>query len=272
MNKHRAALLDASNQPGYLFFSGTSFHQLYCPKCIYVGEHFKNHPIMANCIAMYVGGDLLRPVHSPPTADDNLDLQNRLLGYRLLCHDKVKNSKFHVSQFRPELCAVAEMLGAAIVDDPELQRGIIDMLKDRDEQARVDRASALSAVVLRAVLFHCHQKDQQKVFARKIAATVNQIYSEEGESLRVGSETVGHALKYLGFCSRRLGNAGRGLVLDEATKSQAHRLGQAYEVSVDEPVCAHCHQLQALQPQGVEYDVQVVKDVCAIRRFALRVL
>ena len=69
--------------------------------------------------------------------------------------------------------------------------------------------------------------------------------------LRVSSETVGHALKYLGLYSRRLGSAGRGLVLDEATKSQAHSLGQAYEVSVDEPVCAHCHQLQALQPQGV---------------------
>jgi hypothetical protein len=193
----------------------------------------------------------LRPPHAPPTTNDNLDLQNRLLAYRLLGHDKVKTSKFRVSQFRPELCAAAEMLGAAIVDDPELQRGIIDVFKERDEQSRVDRASGLNAVVLRAVLFHCHQKDQQKVFAREIAATVNRIYSEEGESLRVSSETVGHALKYLGLYSRRLGSAGRGLVLDEATKSQAHSLGQAYEVSVDEPVCAHCHQLQALQPQGV---------------------
>jgi len=107
-------------------------------------------------------------------------LQNRLLAYRLIRHDKVKTSKFRVSGFRPELCAVAEILGTAILDDSELQRGIMDVLKERDEQSRGDRASGLNAVVLRAVLFHCHQKDQQKVFAREIAATVNRIYGEGG--------------------------------------------------------------------------------------------
>jgi hypothetical protein len=200
---------------------------------------------------MYVGGDLLRPLHPLPTENDIVYFQNRLLGYRFLSHDKVATSKFRVSGFRPELCAIAEVLGAAIVDDPELQGGIIDVLKERDEQSRVDRASGLNGVVLRAVLSYCHQKDQQKVFAREIAGTVNRICSEEGESMKVSSETVGHVLKYLGLYSRRLGNAGRGLMFDESTQSQAHRLGQAYEVLVEEAGCRYCHELQASASQGV---------------------
>ena len=251
LTRHIASLLDASNQPGYLFLNGGTFQQLYCPKSFYLGEHFKDQPIASNSIRVHVGGDSFRPLHGVPTEKHISYLQNQLLAYRLLWHDKVATSNFRVSGFRPELAAMAEVLGAAIVDDPELQRGVIDVLKERDEQSRVDRASGLNAVVLRAVLFHCHQKDQQKVFAREIAATVNRIYDEDGESLKVSSETVGHVLKCLGLYSRRLGNAGRGLMLDEPTKSQAHRLGQAYEVSVDEPACANCHDVQAVQPQGV---------------------
>jgi hypothetical protein len=142
---------------------------------------------------------------------------------------------------------MAEVLGAAIIGDPELQQGVIEVLKERDEQSRVDRATDLNGVVLSALLFHCHQSDQQKVFVHEIAATVNRIYREQGESLKVSSQTVGHVLKYLGLYSRRLGNAGRGLVLDKSTQAQAHRLGSAYEVLPSEPACGHCHDLQVSQ-------------------------
>jgi hypothetical protein len=98
--------------------------------------------------------------------------QNRLLSYRLLNHDQVAAANFRVSGFRPEISIVADVLAAAIVDDVELQRGIMEVLKDRDEQSRVDRATGVNELVLRAVLFHCHQKDQ-RTFVREIAATAN---------------------------------------------------------------------------------------------------
>jgi hypothetical protein len=37
LNRQIASLLEASNQPGYLFFHRENFQQLYCPKCIYMG-------------------------------------------------------------------------------------------------------------------------------------------------------------------------------------------------------------------------------------------
>jgi len=171
-----------------------------------------------------------------------------------LNHDKVAAANFRVSGFRPEISIVADALAAAVVDDVELQRGIIEVLKDRDEQSRVDRATGVNGLVLRAVLFHCHQKHQRK-FVWEIAATANRLYAEDGESLKVSSETVGHVLKHLGLYSHRLGNAGRGLIFDNATQAHAHRLSTAYDVLTSEPCCEHCHELQ--QPQSEE----VVQDV-----------
>jgi hypothetical protein len=64
-------------------------------------------------------------------------------------HNDVGASKFRVPGFRPELCAIAHVLGAAIVRDSELQQGIIELLQERDEQSRVDRASGQDGMVLK---------------------------------------------------------------------------------------------------------------------------
>jgi len=259
MSRYMSALLNASNQPGYLFFSGNTFQQLYCPKCVYVGECFKDSPATSNSVRINLGGSALIPSHGLPAKEEITSFQNRLLSYRLLNHDQVAAANFRVSGFRPEISIVADVLAAAIVDDVELQRGIMEVLKDRDEQSRVDRATGVNGLVLRAVLFHCHQKDQ-RTFVREIAATANRFYAEDGESLKVSSETVGHVLKYLGLYSRRLGNAGRGLMFDKATQSHAHSLGRDYDVLTFETTCEYCHQLQQPQLKEVVQDVQVVKD------------
>ena len=98
------------------------------------------------------------------------------------------------------------------------------------------------------------QQDQQK-FVREIAATANQLYADDGESLRVSSEKVGHVLKHLGLYSHRLGNAGRGLIFDNATQSHVHRLSRDYDVFTSEPSCEYCHQLQHAQSEELVHDV-----------------
>jgi hypothetical protein len=243
LSRYMSALLNASNQPGYLFFSGKSFQELYCPKTIYVGESFKDSAAARNSVHINLGESTLPLRKSLPGTDEITFFQNRLLCYRLLNHDKVAAANFRVSGFRPELSVVADVLASAIVDDVELQRGIIEVLKDRDEQSRIDHATGVNGLVLRAVLFHCHQRDERK-FVREITATANRFYAEDGESLRLSSEKVGHVLKYLGLYSRRLGNAGRGLVFDKPTQAQAHMLSHEYDVLTSEPSCEHCHELQ----------------------------
>jgi hypothetical protein len=247
-------LLSASNQPGYLFYSGKTFQELYCPKCIYVGEYFKDLLSTSNSVHIHLGGGALKPGHSLPTKNEITSFQNRLLGYRLLNRDKVAAASFCGSGLHPEINAVADVLAAAIVDDVALQQGIVEVLTDRDAQARVDRSTGVDGLVVRSVLFHCHQNDQQR-FVREIAATTNRFYAEEGESLTVSNEKVGHVLKQLGLYSRRLGNAGRGLMFDKATQSHAHRLGQGYDVLTVEPTCTFCHELQPPQSEELVQDV-----------------
>jgi hypothetical protein len=242
-NRSISAMLNASNQPGYLFLSGNTFQQLYCPKCIYVGEYVKDAAAASNNLHINLSGSTLQPDHSLPTTEEITSFQNRLFSYRLLNRQKVESSTYVVPQFRPEFSAAASELGAAIVDDDELQRGVIELLDDRDTEARVDRATGVDGLVVQAVLFHCHQKDRQK-FVREIAATTNRLYAEAGESLKVSNETVGHVLKRLGLYSRRLGNAGRGLLFDQATLSHVHRLSHEYDVLTVEPTCTYCHELQ----------------------------
>jgi hypothetical protein len=78
LSRYMSALLNASNQPGYLFFSGKTFQQLYCPKCIYVGERFKDCPATSNSVHMNLGGSTLTPRHTPLAKDEITSFQNRL--------------------------------------------------------------------------------------------------------------------------------------------------------------------------------------------------
>jgi hypothetical protein len=250
LSKRAAELLDALDQKDYFVASGADLSQFYCAKCIYLGEDQIREAVVPDGVHVHVGEIRLSTLHLP-TDSEIEKFQNQLFRYRAFHYDRVKLSRFAAHGLLPELRAVAQQLGSAIVGDDDLQKGIIDVLKEQSEQARVDRSSGRKAMVLRAVLFHCHQNDPKQVFAREIAATVNRIYREEGESLKVSGETVGHVLKSLGLYSRRLGNAGRGLILDKSTQIQVHELSQAYEVLPAVPDCGYCHRLQSPQSEEV---------------------
>jgi hypothetical protein len=239
-----SALLDSSTRPGYLVSSGRDFQQFYCPKCVYVGEDVGEGIKTSSSIRVHVGGKIGTPFQPPPTEDVVRHFQNRLLAYRLLNRDQVTNSKFRISGFRPEASAIGEALGATIVDDPELQGGITLLLKAHDEQSRVDRASGSAGMVLRALLFHCHEQREPQVFVHEIAATLNRIAGQEGEVIHLSSEKVGHILKNLGLYSQRLGSNGKGLLLEKATQIRVHRLCQAYDVLAPAPACSFCQNLQ----------------------------
>ncbi|MGD1081648.1 MAG: hypothetical protein ABR881_25300 [Candidatus Sulfotelmatobacter sp.] len=254
LSKAMADLLDASNQPGYFVSSGKDVWQFYGAKCIYLGEDGNQQIVGPRTIHVRAGRKASEVGRSLPTNEVVQNLQNQMLYYRLCAHDGVGSSTFRVTGFLPELCAMAQVLGAPLDGDPELQKGIIELLKDLNEQVRADRSCGLSAMVLRAVLWYCHQPERQQVCVREIAEKANDLYREEGELLRVSNETVGHALKNLGLYTRRLGNAGRGLSLDKATQKRAHDLSYSNEVfpnGDDVPACGHCHARQVPETQEV---------------------
>jgi hypothetical protein len=190
LSQRKAELLDALGQKDYFVASGTILGQFYCVKCIYSGEDQSHPAVVPDGINVHVG-DIQSPALPLPADSEIEEFRNKLFRYRSFHYDRVKLSKFAGQGPLPELRAVAQQLGSAIVGDDDWQKRIIGVLKEQSEQARVDRSSGLKATVLRSVLSHCHESDQQQVFARDLAITVNEIYRKEGESLKVSSETVG---------------------------------------------------------------------------------
>ena len=140
LNKRKAELLDASDQKDYLVASGKDVRHYYCAKCIYLGEGHSQQATLPDGIHIHVGN--ARFPGYPLSWDRDVEVfQNKLLLYRSLHYFDVLWSRFRVDGLLPELCAVAQQLGAAIVGDDDLQKHVVESLKEQSEQARVDRAS-----------------------------------------------------------------------------------------------------------------------------------
>jgi hypothetical protein len=250
LNKAMASLLEASNQPGYFVSSGKDVWQFYGAKCIYLAGDGNQQIAGDRSIHVRAGQKTSELGRSFPTKDAVQDLQNQMLFYRFIAHDDVAGSSFRVTGLLPELCAMAQVLGAPMEGEPELQKGIIELLREVNEQVRADYSGGLNATILKAVLWYCHQNDQQQVLVREITQKVNDFYREDGESLRVSNETVGHSLKNLGLYTRRLGSTGRGLSLDKVTQKRAHELSysnEAYPNGDTVPDCAYCYTVQIIE-------------------------
>ena len=65
LSKRTAALLDASSHPGYLVCGSKDFQQVYCAKCIYVGELAKDQLFTSNSIHIHVGENSLGALYAP---------------------------------------------------------------------------------------------------------------------------------------------------------------------------------------------------------------
>jgi hypothetical protein len=153
--------------------------------------------------------------------------------------------EFSPSGLSLEAHAIANALGSCIVDAPELQSELVALLKPHDRQQVADRSDSREALVACAALTLCHMgKDQ--IFVKEIAAEVNRVLEDRGETLRLSPEIVGHKLKSIGLFTRTLSQEGKGLLLDGTTKLRVHQIAAAYrmEDSMAEGEnlpCALCH-------------------------------
>ena len=87
---------------------------------------------------------------------------------------------------------------------------------------------------MEATLNLCHGGKPQFLVG-EIATEANRIAKARGERLIFGAETVGHLLKKVSRPTRRLGKAGKGLVMDLATMKRIHQLAAVYGCAGLEP-------------------------------------
>jgi hypothetical protein len=241
-SKSAAELLDVSDHPGYFVACGGELLQFHCPKAVYLGEDYDPKQEING---LHICLSRSAPVPERPFLNyTSIEcLQNRLFAYR--CHnlDRLQFLQLAPGELLPQIDVIARRLGAVIVEDPTLQHRVAEILQAQSEQIRADRAGGIAGIVVQAVLTLAH-RDEQQAYVRDVTAGAIRIGIEQGESLKLSSEKVGHVLKRLGLYTRRLGSAGRGLVFDKSTQLHVHRLALEYDVLPPVSECGYCHQLQ----------------------------
>jgi hypothetical protein len=121
----------------------------------------------------------------------------------------------------------ANALGSCIVDAPQLQSQLVELLKPQVQQQIADPCDSDEGHVIAATLAFCHQ-GKGEIYIKKIDVEVNLLRAARGETKQVSPEKVGQRLKKLGLFTQRLSPAGNGLILDQATRKRLREIAAAY--------------------------------------------
>jgi len=231
ISKQMVATLGCTSTRGYLINAGGGYQDFYGPKAIYLGEEVTVERVPRCSLQVK-----LQPTAPPMSTVEHAlrstgttvqHLQNQLQKYRCENLVRVNNSEFDASLLTSDTRAIADALGACIIDSPRLQSQLISLLTPLEDQRQADRSTCLEAVTLEAILNLAHAGKAQ-ILVNEVANEANRIAQARGERLRYSAETIGHRMKKVGLTTRRLGKAGKGLVMDIATMKRAHELAAGY--------------------------------------------
>jgi len=229
LNKRTANLLSGLTDSSFFAVAGPSLAPRSKSTAIYAGENPETHPIQ-NSIHIHLTPTSAEPAISPLWLQKMVELERvpiHLQQYREKNARHVLQSTWSPSGLSAETASVATELGRCLVDAPELLLKLVALLKTRDKQHLSELSNTAEGVILEATLNLCHEGKSQ-FLVREIATEANRIAKERGERLSYSAETVGHRLKKVGLSTRRLGKAGRGLVMDLPTIARIHELAKGY--------------------------------------------
>jgi hypothetical protein len=243
-------LLQASSHRGLNVTSGRGVVELFGPKII-----FSRKLPHGTALETDVFRTALIPVPGqlPPldrATEENIaeEFQARFMGYFLRNFSRVRRPSIDVTNLTGPVQDLARSLGAAVVDD-ELQKRIVSLLADEDEEIRADCARSFDSVVVEAGLFFIHQGGWSKVRAESTAEKVEAIYKGRGSDQKVSPESVGWAWRRLGIPSGRINRAGNGIELTVATSRLIHRLAISFGVrAIQGGLRADCRYCRELEP------------------------
>lgn len=230
LTKQMASLLGCTTRRGYIVGDASDYKDPFGPKAVYLGEAVSIDRLPPYSIQVNLLPTATACATQKASRLDELEvqeMQNELLSYRLKNLVRVYNSDFDACALTSDTRAIANALGACIVDSAELQSELISLLTPVESQRQTDRSASLEAVTLEAILNLVHG-GKAKIFVAEIATEVNRIATARGERLTHSAETIGHQLKKVGLGTRRLGKAGKGLAMDLVTMARVHELAAVY--------------------------------------------
>jgi hypothetical protein len=224
-------LIRASNRRNTYVPSRGGLLNISCAKALYCGiEAIDDH---GDESALYVN---VLPSHGPlPVLDDAekhalaAEFQPRFLAFRERHLDEVRASKFDLPGFTSGIRILSRILGAPLVDAPELQDGLKSLLRRYQEGAQARNWSDNRCVVIEALLCLCHQ-GQAKLYVGEIARVANATLRGRGESSEMKAREIGATLRRLGLSAKR-DNRGFAIRVDDLTLRHIHDLARRFDVA-----------------------------------------
>ena len=126
------------------------------------------------------------------------EFQSKLLQYRLTNLGKIRTPELDVSELPVPMQDVARALGACVIDDHELQLGVVQLLRERGDDAHFDSSTELGSTILEGLLFCCHSDGRLQVLSGELADIVNTIWEQRHEGRKTTPESVGWKLRAFG--------------------------------------------------------------------------
>lgn len=247
-------LIRATFNRGYVPFKG-KLVRTTCTTVFHIDEPLIDTIAGRNIIEIptaYLRSPL--PILSPKAQQEIAkNFQPKLLMYRLVNFRHVMNSTFDPASFAYPINELVRGLAACVVDDPERQRDIVNLLSGKNEQTEQGLSWDLRVTVVEALFSLCHKSDMQSIHVGDVMSAANSILEQRGEMSVMTSRMVGSKLHTLGFTTTRLDSAGRGLQLKNEMRKRIHRAAWDYRVefpALDETQCDQCREILAQEDWG----------------------
>lgn len=172
------------------------------------------------------------------------EFQPKLLMYRIRNYRRASESTFDVADFTAPVRELARCLAATVADEPSLQKDLVVLLEEHNEQVRSELALNVDAIVVETLLGICHQDLQaESVHVGAVSEGVNRVLERRGEILRMQPRGVANRMRQLQLIPRRIDAAGRGLLLVDAVRRRIHNLAKKHQISETQKGCPHCQEL-----------------------------
>jgi hypothetical protein len=238
-------ILALSIYPGACVPLGNGLVDLQCAKVAYAGLTLTDG----------IAGEPILAVNLPPRQGKlpgttvairqqiKARFQPRLLAYRLQNVARIGDSNFDAPTLPSNLRILAQALGSCIVDAPDLQAGITDLLVDQQELLAADHWVDPQHVALEAILERCHRdQNGSRLGIGQIADAATKILRDRGETAKIEPKLVGLFVRALGFSPKR-DMQGYALQVDDDLRRKAHQLARDYQLGVvpnAEDSCSLC--------------------------------
>lgn len=194
------------------------------------------------------------PSQGPQPFDSVLaqNLQRKMLRYRLVNYECVREQSIDVSAFAPEMREQASTWLAPIVDCPELSESVYAEILRQSQEVAGARFFDPKCVVAEVALFFCHKPDTTHFFVGELAKKVNDLLKGQHEEWSLTNRKAGSLLRDLGIFGKRVA-AGFEIAVTDAVREQIHQLAFDYQVpAACDGVrrCRYCREIPASPEAG----------------------